>query len=334
MHKKFLLLLSLFFVTSCSIDSESIKLNDLVIVYTSGLKEKSNLLILDKEQKIKYDLTINEMGIFDIKKDFNNNLILPVRYSNKIIKVGTQLNDQISEKEVLQFPLFYEEINNGKFIIYNYDEKGDIDFCTYEIRKGKKIIRERLRGLPRAVTIDKEIAYVYIDDNKKHYLEVIDLISGKSLSKITLDHGGSAGDIKKIDNKLIITTLSDSNLEHPDRYINSIDLSNDNKVEYQRLKNDSPNIIMFNDDYIFLTHWNSNKITILSKKTLSEQKQVNVDYPVIQARLINNKLYYLYQQEEGSGIDIFDVKKWEKIDSIKLPKKKDLLVQDFIIITS
>jgi hypothetical protein len=332
MKKKIaLLLFCLFLITSCNNKEKNIKINDFAVVYTSALREKSHLLILNKEQKVKYELPLKEMGIFKIIQNSENKLILPVRYSNKIIKINNQLNKEIAKEETLQFALFYEELNGKEFIVYNYDKQGDINFCTYEIKSNDINLKVRFSGLPRAVTIDTDYAYMYVDDNKKHYLHIIDIKSGEMFKKIPLIHGGSAGDIKKIDNKLIITTLSDSNQERPDRYLISILLNEENRVIYQKLKNESPNKILFNDNYIFLTHWNNNKLSVLDRKTLIEQKYVNVEHPIIQAKIIKNRFYYLFQNQNGGGIDIYEVETWEKKDSIELPQKKDMLVQDFLI---
>lgn len=334
MKKILFFILCLFLFTGCSVDPITLDLNDLVVIYTNAQKEKSNLLIMDKQHKQKFEAPLKKVGIFNIIADNNNNLILPVQYSNEILKIQTDLEKKIKEEQTLPYPLFYEKVRGKEFIVYNYDKKQDINYCTYEIRGKNNSKKIRFRGLPRALAVDSTKAYMYVDDGHKHYLYMVNLKNGNILSTIPLTKGGSAGDIKKINNKLLITTLTDSNQQKPDSYLISILLDRSNRVVYKKLTNIAPNKILYNEKNIFISHWNNNIITVLDKKTLDEKDTIKLKGPILDVELVKNKFYSLRQENNGGIIDIYNINDWNKVDNIVLPQKKDLLVQDFHIVTT
>ncbi|ADL08509.1 hypothetical protein [Thermosediminibacter oceani] len=326
-------LIMLFILTGCS-NKFNWEKGFLAVVYTNSLKEKSTIVVLDDEGKEITTLNIPVRGIFEVKRTGDQELVMLGRFSDKIVRVK---EDKVIIEKTHQFPFLYDKIDeNRELVIYNSDPQGDIDYFSYDFRNRNHSNTIRHKGFPWALETDKKYAYVYVAQvpQKNQSIDVFDL-QGHLIKSIPLNVGGRAGDVRIVDGRLIITSLSDSRREQPDQHVIVIDLDGSWEARTLKLRYPAPNHILTTSDSIVITHDIADDrsiLTFLDRKTLKQKANFVLNHKVYRAAIAGDHLYTLHQIGNGGKIIVYDLKNMKQISTYSLKGRGEMMVQNFVLL--
>lgn len=296
----------------------------LAVIYTSASIPSSELSFLDRNGRTINSIQFKKQGIFEIIPITKDDLVLPVRFSNEIVKLDLEKNE-IKEEKTKAFPIFYNKIKDKEFIIFNSDEQNDIDYLTYQIKDGGGISKFlRIKGFPQCVAIDNMKTYIYLDlvEEEKQVITIIDLNEFEIEEQMPVNLG-RAGDIIIADNNIFITRL------HANEIV-KIPLMEKHKITTIKLKFPNPKYILAYKDKILVVHYNG-IISLLERDDLEMIGVSHLNRDILKVKLKEDKLYVLSQDNNG-GIIIINLNNFEIEKTINLEHKKNLLVQDMVIL--
>jgi len=330
----------LLFLAGCSKDHYSIAWNDGIayaIVYTDSLKEESEIVFLNEKGDEIDSIRIPVQGIFDVETTTSKEIVMPGRFDRKIVRMKE--NELSLEKTDHYYPYLYANKRDHEVIVFNSNDMGDFNYMTYEFKKNGKVIRSYpFKGFPWKLAMDDSKVYVHYllgsPAKEVAYIGVFDFM-GNHLESFPLRISGKIGDMKIVDKKLLITAYSNEK-EQQDRHLIVMDLDGHGKANYLPLDFPGPNILLITPEEILVTHDLSDKqsaVSVLDRKTLKVKRKHTFDHWIYRAHVIGNRLYTLHQinySPEGQ-INVYDLTTFQRLQTIHLPRKGEMMIQNFIV---
>ncbi|TCS93662.1 hypothetical protein [Hazenella coriacea] len=326
MNKYLYLLLSLLLLilSACSQPVDSLKQSKLAVIYTDATQPDSELVFLDDQGKLQGSQTFKEMGIFQMETNEHGELILPVQFGNHIIYVHPDGTSQTTDS--LQFPLFVLEKKGIRVSTYNTE----LDAGTLEIKQDQLTKLIKLNGFLRVATFDESFVYVFasIINQKRPVLYVIDRQQGKLVRTLDLKID-LVTDLEIVDQHLLLTSIDDK------RLLARVSLTDWN-IEYIQVPVEKPEFLLIDEENIYLTYQEQSTLSILNRSTLKVIENIPLEQPVFKVRMDESHLYvltpYMDHPDLVGQIRVYEKKTWSLKKTWDLPAKREMLVQDFVLL--
>lgn len=321
----FLLSFFLLILSGCSQSVDSLSNHKLAVIYTDATQPDSELVFLNDQGEFQATQKFKEMGIFQLETTERGELILPVQFGNHIIYIHP--DGKSSTTDSLQFPLFVIEKMGTRVSTYN----SELDAGTLEIKEGQQTQQMRLDGFLRVANFDEQFIYVFasIISQKKPVLYVIDRKQGNLVRTLDLKID-LVTDLEIVDQHLLLTSVDDQ------RSLARISLT-DWSIEYIQVPIERPEFMLVEGEKIYLTYQEQATLSILDRATLQVIKNISLEQPVFKAKVDDSFFYVLTplmnHKDLVGQIRIYDKKTWRLKDTWNLPAKRDMLVQDFVLLS-
>lgn len=319
-----LLVLSILGITGCQAPlTDQMKI---AVICTSALQSQSELILLNKDGKEIHSLPLKAQGIFTIEQPKTGQLVLPVMYSDEIIFIDLA-KTQAQTRKTKQYPLFYKDLGDAEFIIYNSDTQGNIDYLTYDLSDNHGEQSLRLKGFPLAVTIVDRKVYMYLDKKgESDSILVLDLNPYHVENEFTLEHDlEGVSDLVFANDQLLIPHSSTNELV-------IIPLANAGAMSSIPLNYAAPHRIFAASDQFIVVHYTGG-ISLLDKETYQTDDSTQLPYNILHAQLLGDQLYLLVKDGQlQRKIILVDLKSWNIEKTIEVQCENSLLVQNFLVL--
>jgi hypothetical protein len=311
-----------------------------VVVYTNSLKRESEIVYLDQKGNEIESVRLPVQGIFDMERTAvdGREIVMPGRFDRRIVRMKG--NELILEESDHYYPYLYKSNGKNEVTIYNSNDMGDFNYMTYEFRENGRVIRSYpFRGFPWSLTMDESKVYVhYLRGSRENEIAHIGIFDfkGNHLRSFPLAISGKVGDMKTVDGKLMIASYFNGKENILDRHLIVIGLDDNMKINYLPLDFPGPNILLITPEEIIVTHDLSDKqsaVSVLDRKTLKVKRKHTFDHWIYRAHVIGNRLYTLHQinySPEGQ-INVYDLTTFQRLQTIHLPRKGEMMIQNFIV---
>lgn len=255
-------------------------------------------------------------------------------YQSKLIEIDLKKNFESTNKTSrLPYPLFHWSDSENSISIYNYDEKQDMNFFTYDFShhnaKNKPSILRRM-GIPFASSVINNKLLTYTRDmnrptDKQFSFSIIPIDSKKKIMSIPI-------------NKPLATRIEPS-YHQGNYYIMTEDFKtkqntlikiddNSYKISFNKLSANDCDAFDVNEKGISSLHFSIDSIKFNQfnlKGNLIKEKEFN-GINLIKSKFINNQPYMIYQKKDKTFLGKIS-KGWKLITIMKVHKDtKDFLV--------
>ncbi|WP_124726744.1 hypothetical protein [Staphylospora marina] len=299
------------------------------VIYTDATKKDSEFVVLDKNGKVTDSHRIRKMGIFQIERGPRNEWLLPVRFDGYMAIIRP--DGSLSETTVLDFPL--DIAVHGDTTVTGFNTA--FHYGTVELKDGKTSKKRELPGMLMAVSVDEEYVYVFGDINETHgKLYVLEKDRLEIHKEITLQQV-VPDDILPIDGKILLTSRSDQS-----DFLTLVS-KEDWSIRQINLPYHGPQYLLAGDEEIFVTYALGNHISVLDRNTLQIKRNIRTsDQAVLNVDMDSRHLYVLSQDQNDPNptgnivgrVGVYDKQTGKRVQVFELPNKRNMLVQDLIVI--
>ncbi len=304
------------------------------VIYTSNLKQKSQIILYSKNWNIVKEINLNFGGL---KKGevYAEKLYIPVtgipkKPGDKILEFDLKTGN-IRYINTKKMPTKLVATDDFLYVIHN--TRVNSGLLTKINLKSNSIIKETLlTGVLGEVSVTNNKVYVIADapDTKRQYIHELD----KNLDKINTKknvYTAFPTDSLYFNNKLLIINNAKYDFSAPTSNIVALN-NNTSTLELIKLKEVAPYQVFKNKDNIIITHYDfptrsGSMVTVLNKE-LNQINEYNLKNDLFLSHIGDNALYSF----NNYNLYKYDIDDFKLLKEIQLKKIEGMVITDFFIL--
>lgn len=290
------------------------------LVFSDGKQKDSEIVLLDKNLKIKNNFTIPAIDI-TMASPKNKTILIPTSRDTKLFSIDK--NNNISSEDIDFGAYYIKNKKSEQLILYNLiNNKNRIEFTNIDSRKQIIDIDNSL-----LLSGDFDDNYIYVIGSKfdnsefgETFLFIIDKSNFELKTEKKLSVNLRVYDSLLLDNKLFI------GVDYKVDYLLYYDIGSDEfkRIDYSKVINENIDTkrILYDDNFIYYISINS-YILKINRHNLNLEKSVYLENQTILDATINEKKLYILSVD----LDISNQKTLiDILDCYDLSKEKQVLV--------